>query len=341
MPSKPSKSVERVRLLVASPGDVEAERNHVSALADELNRGVAQRQGLALEVVRWETHVRPDLGRTQQIVFDQIGQVDIVVLVMWRRFGTPTGVAGSGTEEEFNWCLKLWQDTGAPQVLCYFSEAPIPPPSNAAEAEQLLQVAKFRERVNGLGLCCTYDSDARFKELLREHLQSLLMSRFGDREPVLDRNLQQLLDAEKARCRTNDAGFATPNLLKALLSIASIKEIFEKACPGKLEPILGGLRQYRAPGPFADFEWTDRPDVAAARRRAKAEDRSAIEAHHLLLGFLETESETRAELERSVGKEALDRLQRGAEQRSRPKKTVGVGGLFRRADGNEADDAKP
>src|SRR5215207_6022546 len=92
---------ERLRLFVASPGDVSSERDHVGTVAAELNRGTAADAGFVLEVVRWETHARPDIGRPQQLILDQIGQVDIFVGIMWRRFGTPTGVASSGTEEEF------------------------------------------------------------------------------------------------------------------------------------------------------------------------------------------------------------------------------------------------
>src|SRR5207244_1040738 len=85
--------VERLRIFVASPGDVARERDHVAAVAEEINRGVAAREGYALEVVRWQTHARPDVGRAQQIIFDQVGRVDIFIGIMWQRFGTPSGVA--------------------------------------------------------------------------------------------------------------------------------------------------------------------------------------------------------------------------------------------------------
>src|SRR5438034_900746 len=97
--------VERLRVMVASPGDVARERAHVAALAEELNRGVAADAGYVLEAVRWETHARPDVGRPQQVILDQIGSVDIFIGIMWQRFGTPTGVAASGTEEEFDGAL--------------------------------------------------------------------------------------------------------------------------------------------------------------------------------------------------------------------------------------------
>jgi hypothetical protein len=136
-------TLQRLRILMASPGDVAKERNHASALAEELNRGMAAQAGFVLDMVRWETHVSPGMGRPQQVVFDQLGPIDIFVGVMWKHFGTPSGVAGSGTEEEFNQALASFQQTGRPRMLCYFSRAPIEPPATVEAAEQLLKVVQF------------------------------------------------------------------------------------------------------------------------------------------------------------------------------------------------------
>ena len=188
--------LERLRVFVASPGDVAAERGHVKAVADELNRGIAAQAGFVLEVVRWETHARPDMGRAEQLILDQIGQYDLFVGIMWRRFGTPTGVAGSGTEEEFDHALRAWRQSGQPRLLCYFSRAPSEPPETVDEAIQLLKVTQFRSQVENQSLAWRYRSDAEFKDLLREHLQQILLREFAGRRPPLDRNLPALPDAE-------------------------------------------------------------------------------------------------------------------------------------------------
>ena len=127
-----------------------------------------------LEVVRWETHAHPDMGRAEQLILDQIGQYDLFIGIMWRRFGTPTGVAGSGTEEEFDHALRAWQQSGQPRLLCYFSRALSEPPETVDEATQLLKVTQFRSQVETKGLAWRYHSDADFKDLLREHLQRIL-----------------------------------------------------------------------------------------------------------------------------------------------------------------------
>ncbi|HJQ32920.1 MAG TPA: DUF4062 domain-containing protein [Pyrinomonadaceae bacterium] len=312
--------VERLRVFVASPGDVQRERAHVASLADELNRGVAAEAGFVLEVVRWETHARPDMGRPQQLIFDQIGAVDIFVGVMWQRFGTPTGVAGSGTEEEFEHAFTSWQRAGRPRILCYFSRAPIEPPSTAAQAEQLLKLAQFRERIEKEGLAWTYASDAEFKERLREHLQQVLLREFAGRRPPLDRNLLALLNVEKERCRERDVGFFTPNLLLSLLGAprGAARRVFDSACPGKAEGLVEELRRYEpldeagSPVPFSDFDWYERDDVQAARQRAKLEGKAAIDGRHLLFGLLNTASQTRDWLRQTFGEDEFARLRAAA-----------------------------
>jgi Domain of unknown function (DUF4062) len=188
--------LERLRVFVASPGDVAAEREHVKAVADELNRGIAAQAGFVLEVVRWETHARPDMGRAEQLILDQIGRYDLFVGIMWRRFGTPTGAAGSGTEEEFDHALRAWRQSGQPRLLCYFSRAPSEPPETVDEATQLLKVTQFRSQVETQGLAWRYRSDAEFKDLLREHLQQILLREFAGRRPPLDSNLLARADAD-------------------------------------------------------------------------------------------------------------------------------------------------
>jgi len=323
--------VEKLRLFVASPGDVQTERAHVSAVAKELNRGAAGDAGFVLEVVRWETHARPDVGRVQQLISDQIGPVDLFVGIMWSRFGTPTGAAGSGTEEEFENALRFWREFGRPRMLCYFSRTPIEPPKTIEAATQLLKVAQFRERIAAQALAWHYHSAGEFKDLLREHLHRIIVKEFAGRRPPFDRNLLALLDLERARCRERDVGFFTPNLLLALLGSRTGKArgIVERAAPGKIEPLVGTLRGYDpldesgTASPFVDFDWYDREDVQVARRRARSEGSPTIDARHLLLGFLETRSNSRSWMGHELGDDVVERMIRFAQVDRRPSGTPG------------------
>ena len=87
-------------MFIASPGDVSVEREALAGLIAELNQvidAVAPEKKISLEAVDWKKDAVPSGGRPQEVINKYIGEYDILVGVMWTRFGTPSGVAGSGT----------------------------------------------------------------------------------------------------------------------------------------------------------------------------------------------------------------------------------------------------
>ncbi len=169
---------ERVRVFVASPGDVTAEREQLRRVVAELNATLGERFALSIDLLGWETHAHPGMGRPQGLINDQIGSYDVFIGMMWRRFGSPTGTAGSGTEEEFRSAYDSWQKTGRPKILFYFSEAPAPPPRSREEATQAMRVTDFRAELESRGLVWTYGESTSFQDVVRPHLHRLLMAEF-------------------------------------------------------------------------------------------------------------------------------------------------------------------
>ncbi len=91
-------------MIVVSPGDVAAERNAVELVVDDPQPRCRARERLPLPLWRWETDARPGLhlegppGLIDERM--EIADSDVVVGIFWKRFGTPTGDAQSGTEHE-------------------------------------------------------------------------------------------------------------------------------------------------------------------------------------------------------------------------------------------------
>ena len=56
---EPLKTLRVFRIVVASPADVQGERNMLPDVIDELNRNVAADRGLHIELSRWETDTNP------------------------------------------------------------------------------------------------------------------------------------------------------------------------------------------------------------------------------------------------------------------------------------------
>jgi hypothetical protein len=171
------KSIGTVKVFVASPSDVSRERECLSGVINELNRTISallSDVGIRLELVRWETNAFPAMGRPQGIILDQIGDYDIFVGILWRRFGTPTGVAQSGTEEEFRLAYETWKKHGKPHILIYFNRSSISIPRTIDDVEQLSKLVAFREEVSKIGLIWEYDGDEQFPDVVRPHLTEVI-----------------------------------------------------------------------------------------------------------------------------------------------------------------------
>jgi hypothetical protein len=169
--------VTKIRLFLSSPGDVEAERQKVHEAVAQINRILGNRLGCYVEVIDWKTHVTPDMGRPQAVINSQIGPYDIFVGIMWKRFGTSTGIAGSGTKEEFDIAYTNWQSFGRPRIMFYFSQAPYTP-RNRAEIRQWGKVIAFKNELQKKGLIREYQTPDEFAGLLQEHLSKVLQEWF-------------------------------------------------------------------------------------------------------------------------------------------------------------------
>jgi NADPH-dependent glutamate synthase beta subunit-like oxidoreductase len=98
-------------ILVASPGDVTAERDAVVAAINQWNSEHSRKMKLHLEAVRWETHAYPATGGRPQGFVNQhmADDCDLAIAAFGARMGTPTGKAQSGTIEEIERLRSKWE----------------------------------------------------------------------------------------------------------------------------------------------------------------------------------------------------------------------------------------
>lgn len=140
--------VQILRIVVASPGDIQAERDALATVVEEeLNRGVAAGRGLRLELSRWETDAYPGFHpEGPQGLIDPILKIedcDVLIGIFWKRFGIPVKDAKSGTEHEFLRAYAAWQAQDRPQIMVYFNQKSYKPKSKA-ETDQWGQVLEFQ-----------------------------------------------------------------------------------------------------------------------------------------------------------------------------------------------------
>lgn len=175
--------VKRLRVIVVSPSDVLPERDAVARVVEETNRILSPSLAVFLELWRWETDAHPGFHADgpQGLIDDlmDIADSDLVVGVFWKRFGTPTGSADSGTEHELSKAWQSWHATKRPQTMVYFKQAPASPASSA-ELEQWSRVLRFKERFPKEGLWWSCDGEEDLERLFRGHLQRFLLAHHGN-----------------------------------------------------------------------------------------------------------------------------------------------------------------
>lgn len=178
--STSTRQVQTVRIVVASPNDVQAEREALPAVMEELNRGVAAVHGLRLELSRWETDAYPGFHpEGPQGLIDPILKIedcDVLIGVFWKRFGTPVKDAQSGTEHEFRLAYTAWGERRRPQIMLYFRNAD--EPETEEEKKQWSLVQDFRRNLPPAVLPWSYDEQSQFEKLARLHLTNFIRDQF-------------------------------------------------------------------------------------------------------------------------------------------------------------------
>ena len=88
--TKEKETLEIVRIFIASPDDVRKERTIFHDVIEELNAIKAAEKGKLLVPAGWEDTL-PGRGRPQALINEDLVSCDLIVGLLWRRWGTPTG----------------------------------------------------------------------------------------------------------------------------------------------------------------------------------------------------------------------------------------------------------
>lgn len=179
--------IQEYHVFLASPGDVDRERQEVRRFFDEYNRHTASVHNLRFVVIDWENYATTGVGRPQELITSQTleryqDSLALVIGLMAQRFGQPTGTHESGTEEEFAWALQNHLQYGFPEIKWFFrkieqfSSASSDPLQIQRALEQWTKVQAFKERLQkGLPgqpqlFYREFIDTAHFKDLLRQDL---------------------------------------------------------------------------------------------------------------------------------------------------------------------------
>lgn len=140
-----------------------------------------------LKFQHWSTDSSPDMGERAQAVINRqiVDESEILVAVLWSRFGTPSGMAQSGTEEE----IRRGMARGI-RTMLYFSnlEATKAPPDPA----QLAKVAAFRSEMISAGLAGTFRNRPEFESNFRTHLAKAVHELLAEKKAGKEKTVRRI-----------------------------------------------------------------------------------------------------------------------------------------------------
>jgi energy-coupling factor transporter ATP-binding protein EcfA2 len=200
--------MRRVRVFLASPGDVAEERELARAVIDKLRNEFRYKGCINIETVAWDqpgAGVALEATLTPQAAISmglpKPSECDVVVVLFWSRMGTPLPVEYtkpdggrylSGTEWEYCNAMQAARQHGRPTVWLYRrKQVPNPAfddPEYEKKKQQWNRVQEFFKLFSDedgaiLGSINPYDEPTDFRAQLEDHLRGWLDRRLAALEP--------------------------------------------------------------------------------------------------------------------------------------------------------------
>lgn len=156
-----------IDVFIASPGELTPEREEIVAFIDEYNLAHGLENGFRLNPLMWELNTYPAFGPDpQSIINSQIGDnYDIFIGLLWRKFGTETPRAKSGTKEEFDIAYRRFTNGEPLEIMFYFKTES--GDLNQLDLNQLQQVKEFKESIQDKSLYKDFYNLEEFSSLIR------------------------------------------------------------------------------------------------------------------------------------------------------------------------------
>ena len=155
--------LKQITVFIASPGDVAPARERVRHAVERINRLLGKEAGFLLETIGWEDVPPGKANRSQEVINPYVDAAHIFVGILHQRFGKPTGVAESGTEEEFSRIERRWcEENLKPAIWIYFKR--VSADRLADPGPQLKKVLDFKQRIESSNWYREFEDESWLEE---------------------------------------------------------------------------------------------------------------------------------------------------------------------------------
>ena len=171
------REITQIKVFVSCPSDVEDEKQLVRDVCDSLTAVYSETKNIQITVVDWKKDVFPEITgeRTQSIINNQIGEYDIYIGILWKRFGNKQENGLTPTEEEFEEAFRRRQKTGKPVIKLFFKRDEYSP-NGTYEEQQGYEVQKFKEEIRNrdIGLYADFKGKLEFQKEIYKNIHYII-----------------------------------------------------------------------------------------------------------------------------------------------------------------------
>lgn len=192
-------------IFLASPGDLNSERQIVRNAVERANKVLSRRIGWHIELLGWEDTL-PGYSRPQELINKDVDSCNLFIGILWRRWGSESGEYSSGFEEEFVRARDRRRETREPELWLFLKS--IDDETKRDPGEQLKRVLKFREEQikNKELLFKEFDDANQWGQIIYDDLMSYVLdlSRQAPEEMHKEKAVSIDPSKKKSEKRTTD-----------------------------------------------------------------------------------------------------------------------------------------
>lgn len=170
------KNTDTYQVFIASPSDVNKEREIIRKVCENLNKNEFIKHGnISLNPIGWED-LPPFAGNPQDIINYLQKNCDIFICIFHKKYGTSTKKFDSGTYEEFFNAYNDWKIFKKPKIMFYFKNIMAMSLHDLKDLE-LKKVLELKNKIttDKLLLYKEFQTSGNFKEIIEKHLTEIII----------------------------------------------------------------------------------------------------------------------------------------------------------------------
>jgi len=136
-----------LNVFISCPGDVTSEKNALIKFIQDKNTEYHTKYQITLDVVDWESDLKRSEDRSQKSANIYLEKTNIYIGMMWKKYGTDTGLVDSGTFEEYIIANLNREKRKNIEILFFFKDFKIDTNTSDEDLDQFEEIRKFKNRL--------------------------------------------------------------------------------------------------------------------------------------------------------------------------------------------------